>query len=57
MQTPRQRGLHKGIVLSTLPEVTLQKGSNNTITVGGLFDGFDYKGVDLDRIVVNIPET
>jgi hypothetical protein len=42
--------------MSTPLELTLDKGSNNTITVGGLFNGWDYKGADLDRIVVFPPE-
>lgn len=51
-----QRDTHKGIILSTPLLLTLEKGSNNTITVGGLFNGFDYKGADLDKIIVYPPE-
>jgi hypothetical protein len=51
-----QRDTNKGIILSTPLLLTLKKGSNNTITVGGLYNGFDYKGADLDRIVVYPPE-
>ena len=51
-----QRDTHKGIILSTPLELTLEKGKKNTITVGGLFNGFDYKGADLDKIVVYPPE-
>lgn len=51
-----QRDTHKGIVLSTPLQLTLQKGKKNSITVRGLYNGFDYKGADLDRIVVYPPE-
>ncbi|KFY68544.1 hypothetical protein V496_01005 [Pseudogymnoascus sp. VKM F-4515 (FW-2607)] len=47
-----QRDTHKGIILSTPLQLTLPKGRNNKITVGGLWNGFDNKGADLDRIVV-----
>jgi hypothetical protein len=47
-----QRDTHKGIILSTPLLLTLDKGSNNTITIGGLHNGWDYKGADLDRLVV-----
>ena len=52
VQTLFQRDTHKGIILSTPLQLTLQKGRNNTITVGGLWNGFDYRGADLDKIVV-----
>ena len=51
-----QRDTHKGIILSTPLQLTLEKGRKNTITVRGLWNGFDYKGADLDRIVVYPPE-
>ncbi|KAL4993984.1 hypothetical protein BDV10DRAFT_189444 [Aspergillus recurvatus] len=51
-----QRDTHKGIILSTPLQLTLKKGKRNTITVGALYNGFDYKGADLDRIVVYPPE-
>lgn len=51
-----QRDTHKGIILSTPLQLTLEKGRKNTITVRGLYNGFDYKGADLDRIVVYPPE-
>ncbi|KAK3322659.1 glycoside hydrolase family 43 protein [Apodospora peruviana] len=47
-----QRDTHKGIILSTPLLLTLDNGRKNTITVGGLWNGFDHKGGDLDRIVV-----
>ncbi|PBP24511.1 hypothetical protein BUE80_DR004578 [Diplocarpon rosae] len=47
-----QRDTHKGIILSTPIQLTLQKGNQNTITVRGLSNGFDFKGADLDRIIV-----
>jgi hypothetical protein len=56
VETLFQRDTHKGIILSTPLQLTLEKGSQNTITVGGLWNGFDYKGADLDRIVVYPPE-
>ncbi|KAJ5443434.1 uncharacterized protein N7458_007306 [Penicillium daleae] len=56
VQTLYQRDTHKGIILSTPLQLTLKKGKKNTITVGGLSNGFDYKGADLDRIVVYPPE-
>ncbi|RDW84775.1 glycoside hydrolase family 43 protein [Coleophoma cylindrospora] len=52
IETLYQRDTHKGIILSAPLELTLNKGANNTITVGGLFNGFNYKGADLDRIIV-----
>ena len=52
VQTLYQRDTHKGVILSTPLQLTLNKGKKNTITVGGLCNGFDYKGADLDRIVV-----
>ncbi|KAK9850298.1 hypothetical protein MYU51_012173 [Penicillium brevicompactum] len=52
IQTLYQRDTHKGIILSTPLKLTLQKGKKNTITIGGLYNGVDYKGADLDRIVV-----
>lgn len=56
VQTLYQRDTHKGIILSTPLELTLKKGKANTITVGGLYNGFDFKGADLDRIIVYPPE-
>ncbi|KAE8149212.1 glycosyl hydrolase [Aspergillus avenaceus] len=56
VETLYQRDTHKGIILSTPLQLTLEKGKHNTITVGGLDNGFDYKGADLDRIVVYPPE-
>jgi hypothetical protein len=52
MQTLYQRDTHKGIILSTPLQLTLEKGKKNTITIGGLDNGFDVKGADIDRIVV-----
>ncbi|KAK9421322.1 putative Glycosyl hydrolase [Seiridium unicorne] len=56
VETLYQRDTHKGIILSTPLQLTLNKGKNNTITVGGQYNGFDYKGADLDKIVVYPPE-
>ncbi|EQB49244.1 hypothetical protein CGLO_11446 [Colletotrichum gloeosporioides Cg-14] len=55
VHTLYQKDTHKGIILSTPLLLPLQRGKN-TITVGGLYNGFDYKGADLDRIVVYPPE-
>ncbi|KAJ5139209.1 uncharacterized protein N7515_004057 [Penicillium bovifimosum] len=52
MQTLYQRDTHKGIILSTPLQLTLEKGRKNTITIGGLDNGFGVRGADLDRIVV-----
>lgn len=51
MQTLYQRDTHKGIIMSTPLKVWLRKGENS-ITVGGLDNGIDANGADLDRIVV-----
>ncbi|KAI1262079.1 family 43 glycoside hydrolase [Xylariaceae sp. FL1019] len=56
VETLYQRDTHKGIILSTPLLLTLARGLNNTITVGGLFNGFDYKGADLEKIIVYPPE-
>jgi hypothetical protein len=56
LETLYQRDSHKGIILSTPLKLTLAKGGNNTITVGGLFNEVEYRGADLDRIVVYPPE-
>jgi hypothetical protein len=56
VHTLYQRDTHKGVILSTPLLLKLKKGGNNTITVGGLSNGFDVKGADLDRIVVYPPE-
>ncbi|KAL4881672.1 glycosyl hydrolase [Aspergillus karnatakaensis] len=55
VHTLYQKDTHKGIILSTPLLLPLKKGEN-TITVGGLYNGFDYKGADLDRVVVYPPE-
>ncbi|KAB2099379.1 hypothetical protein AG0111_0g12274 [Alternaria gaisen] len=51
-----QRDTHKGIILSTPLMLNLEEGSHNTITIGGLDNGQDVKGADIDRIVVYPPE-
>lgn len=51
-----QRDTHKSIILSTPLQLTLEKGKNNSISIGGLYNGKDYKGADIDRIVVYPPE-
>ncbi|CAG8979213.1 hypothetical protein HYALB_00013140 [Hymenoscyphus albidus] len=56
VETLFQRDTHKGIILSTPLQLRFEEGDRNTITVGGLGNGFDFKGADLDRIVVYPPE-
>ena len=56
VETLYQRDTHKGILLSTPLLLNLTKGLNNSITVGGLWNGFDTKGADLDSIVIYPPE-
>lgn len=53
----RQRDSHKSIILSTPLLLTLNEGSNNTITIGGLSNGNGTLGADIDRIVVYPAET
>lgn len=52
VQTLVAKDSNKGVVLSTALLLMLEEGGNNTITVGGLSNGFDAKGADLERIVV-----
>ncbi|KAF2789457.1 carbohydrate-binding module family 35 protein [Melanomma pulvis-pyrius CBS 109.77] len=56
VETLYQRDTHKGIILSAPLLLNLTKGFNNTITVGGLWNGWETKGADLDRLVVYPPE-
>jgi hypothetical protein len=56
VETLYQRDTHKGIILSAPLLLNLTNGFNNSITVGGLWNGFETKGADLDRIVVFPPE-
>jgi hypothetical protein len=51
MRTLYQRDTNKGVIMSTPLKVWLRKGGNS-ITIGGLWNGVDEKGADLDRIVV-----
>lgn len=55
VETLYQRDTHKGIVLSTPLKLKLKKGSNE-IRIGGLSNGFDVKGADIEKIVVYLPE-
>ncbi|KAF4124031.1 Galactan 1,3-beta-galactosidase [Geosmithia morbida] len=50
-----QRDTHKGVIVSSPLKLPLRKGANK-ITVGGLSNGFDDRGADIDRIVVYPPE-
>ncbi|KAG7139441.1 hypothetical protein HYQ45_003564 [Verticillium longisporum] len=56
LETLYQRDTHKGIIASAPLLLDLEAGSNNTIKIGGLSNGFDFKGADIDRIVVYPPE-
>ncbi|CAO2657888.1 Nn.00g071480.m01.CDS01 [Neocucurbitaria sp. VM-36] len=56
LETLYQRDTHKGIILSTPLLLKLEKGRGNSITIGGLNNGKDVKGADIDRIVVYDPE-
>lgn len=55
VETLYQRDSHKGFLLSAPLLLELDEGEN-TITLGGLWNGFDYRGADMDRIVVYPPE-
>ena len=55
VHTLYQKDTHKGIILSTAIKVPLKNGTN-TVSVGGLDNGFDVKGADLDKIIVYPPE-
>ncbi|KAF2839965.1 carbohydrate-binding module family 35 protein [Patellaria atrata CBS 101060] len=56
VETLYQRDTHKGIILSAPLQLKLERGNSNTITIGGLHNGFDVKGADIDKIVVYPPE-
>ncbi|KAF4552568.1 Hypothetical protein D9617_9g023570 [Elsinoe fawcettii] len=55
VQTLYQRDTHKGIILSTPLKLNLRQG-DNTITIGGLWNDFDFKGADVEKVVVYPPE-
>ncbi|OAL54084.1 Arabinanase/levansucrase/invertase [Pyrenochaeta sp. DS3sAY3a] len=56
LQTLYQRDTHKGIILSTPLLLNLEKGNNNTIEIGGLYNNQTFRGADIDRLVVYPPE-
>ncbi|KAK7056361.1 hypothetical protein VNI00_002915 [Paramarasmius palmivorus] len=56
LETLYQRDTNKGIILSTPLLLNLGEGKSNTITIGGLYNSIDYRGADIDRIVVYPPE-
>jgi hypothetical protein len=56
VETLYQRDTHKGIILSTPLQLNLTKGRDNTITIGGLHNGQNIRGADIDKIVVYPPE-
>lgn len=55
VHTLYQKDTHKGIILSTALKLPLEEGTN-TITIGGLNNGRDVKGADIDKIIVFPPE-
>jgi hypothetical protein len=55
MQTLFQRDTHKGVVLSAPLLLDMKEGANE-IVVGGLWNGFDVKAADIEKIVVYPPE-
>jgi hypothetical protein len=55
VETLFQRDTHKGIILSTPLMLNLTEGENE-ITIGGLWNGFDVKGADIEKIIVYPPE-
>lgn len=55
LETLYQRDTHKGIILSTPLKLNLTDGDNE-ITIGGLWNGVDFKGADIEKIVVYPPE-
>ena len=50
-----QRDTHKGIILSSPLKLPLKKGKN-VLAIGGLFNGKDNLGADLEKIIVYPPE-
>ncbi|KAH7368739.1 glycosyl hydrolase [Plectosphaerella cucumerina] len=46
-----QKDTHKGTLLAATIKLSLKKGKN-TLRIGGLSNGFDCKGADLDRVIV-----
>lgn len=46
-----QKDTHKGTLLAATIRLPLRKGTN-TLRIGGLSNGVDCKGADLDRVVV-----
>ena len=55
VHTLYQKDSHKGVLLSAALKLPLKEGKN-TITIGGLDNGFDVKGADLDKLIVYPPE-
>lgn len=55
LDTLYARDSHKGIILSTPLQLKLEKGSHNSITIGGLNNSvpgnIDFQGPDMDRLV------
>ncbi|KAJ5640446.1 glycoside hydrolase family 43 protein [Penicillium herquei] len=51
-----QHDTAKGLVLSSPLLLTLKKGKNNSIKIGGLSNGFDTEGASMAKIVVYPPE-
>ncbi|KAL1957346.1 hypothetical protein VTO42DRAFT_6135 [Malbranchea cinnamomea] len=55
VHTLYQKDTHKGIIVSSPLKLPLKKGTN-TLAIGGLYNGKDYNGADLEKIVVYPPE-
>ncbi|CAI6073421.1 unnamed protein product [Clonostachys chloroleuca] len=55
VHTLYQKDTHKSIILSSPLLLPLKKGKNK-ITIGGLFNGKDYNGADIEKLVVYPPE-
>ncbi|CAG9998620.1 unnamed protein product [Clonostachys byssicola] len=55
VHTLYQKDTHKSIILSSPLLLPLKKGKNK-ITIGGLLNGKDYKGADIEKLVVYPPE-
>lgn len=55
IHTLYQKDTHKSITLSSPLLLPLKRGKN-IITIGGLYNGKDYHGADIEKVVVYPPE-
>ncbi|KAH8429385.1 uncharacterized protein LDX57_007049 [Aspergillus melleus] len=55
VHTLYQKDTHKGVVLS-FPLKLLLKKSRSIVTIGGLYNGKDYHGAILEKVIVYSPE-